>query len=204
MRAKQVYEFVQKKSLRSNLKDQVGIKYKIKKDIIDWFDKYAPDANYNITENLNIIVNNSLDLQNKEIKSIPNNLYVHGYLFLENNPIAKLPENLTTTWTLNINNTNIEELPPFPNFNISGPLYARDGKLKYIPDNFSAKNSLILSNSPISKLPKNLHVGKFLYIAGTNITELPEDLDVGQFVCISPSFNIDNIPPHINYEIKDF
>jgi hypothetical protein len=80
MRAKKVFEninFERGKEIKSSL--SIGKRTKI----IEWFEKYAPESDYTIDENLNIIVKGDLDCSNNNLTSIPDNLSVGVKLYCD-------------------------------------------------------------------------------------------------------------------------
>jgi len=76
------------KLVRENISFQRGVDPKTslsigRKALIDeWFKTWAPDVYYTIDSNLNIEVKGSLDLSEKNVDILPENLTVRGYLNL--------------------------------------------------------------------------------------------------------------------------
>jgi len=79
--------------------------------IRQWFEKWAPYAEYEIDDDLNIYVKSGLYLNGTKITSLPDNLKVEDGLFLENTKITSLPNNLEVGRNLVLHNTNITSLP---------------------------------------------------------------------------------------------
>ena len=75
MKAKKVYEFVQKKGIKA----EIGNSILIKRSIIEWFETYAPDADYTIHNDLSITVEGELTVHNATKE--PDNLIVTGDKF---------------------------------------------------------------------------------------------------------------------------
>ena len=107
VRAKKVYEFVQSKDIKA----EISIKQLYKKSIIQWFETYAPDIEYDIDDNLKITTKGYLDLSHKDVDWLPNNLEIHGSLVLEDTHITKLSDNLDVRGNLFLASTNIKEFP---------------------------------------------------------------------------------------------
>ena len=136
--------------------DKLGIGPKVRID--NWFKEWAPGVDYEIFNDLNIIVNENLYLGNSEITELPDNLIVNGSLDLWSSKITKLPDNLTISRSIDLEGSKITKLP----------------------DNLIVGRSLFLRYTNITKLPDNLIVTGFLDIRNTNITKLPYDLKVGK------------------------
>jgi len=148
MKAKKVYEFVQKKSLKNTIKDDIGIKAKYKKDIEEWFKKWLPNwkinENYIINDNLNIEVSNSIHLGDiKEHLELPDNLTIYGDLYLDRSNITELPKNLKVYGYLSVDETNLKKWPI--NLYVKGDIYARDlpGDFEKNDDDIEYDDSLI-------------------------------------------------------------
>ena len=56
MKAKKVYEFVQRKDIKA----EIGSSVLIKRSIIEWFENHAPEADYTINSDLSITVEGDL------------------------------------------------------------------------------------------------------------------------------------------------
>ena len=126
MKAKQVYEFIQKKSLKNTIKDDIGINKKLKddklKETIQWLKFLNKFKQIDITENdffissnnLEIVFIKSLDLSGIHDKNfyLLDNLVINShYLEISDTSLAKLPNNLKIYGSLYMVNTNINELP---------------------------------------------------------------------------------------------
>ena len=106
MRAKKVYEAFTEDS--DPIEDLgIGQRAIIKK----WFDTWAPDAEYTIGNNLNVIVRGSLYLQGTNVTELPENLSVERCLDLQRTKITELPENLSVEGYLDLEGTKISKLP---------------------------------------------------------------------------------------------
>lgn len=68
---------------------------------------YYPEE---ITED-DLNVDESLDLRNSNLKTLPEGLIINGWLDISINPISFLPKNLKINGTLAMHNTNISSLP---------------------------------------------------------------------------------------------
>jgi len=154
MKAKKVFEMIDPYTSEEDAMD-LDISYK-KKLIEDWFSKWAPDADYIIEKNLDIIVFEGLYLNNSKVDVLPNNLMIEGDLSLDHTPISILPENLTVTGYLDLEHTLILKLP----------------------DNLTIGESLFLDHTPISTLPENLTIGGYFSLRDTKITSIPKSLKV--------------------------
>ena len=80
---------------------------------------------------------NSLDLSDTQITSLPDNLTVGGSLYLRNTQIASLPDNLTVGGLLDLSNTQITSLPD--NLTVGGWLYLRGTQITDIPERLRDK-----------------------------------------------------------------
>ena len=106
-----------------------------------WFEKWAPNTEYTVDENLHIKIERNLYLKNTLITSLPENLSVGGWLDLSNSQISYLPDNLRIGGTLDLINTPIT----------------------YLPDNLSVGSYLDIRNTKITSLPENLKVEGSIY-----------------------------------------
>ena len=124
MKAKKVYEFKRTRKQGLSKQTEIGLTVYKRKEIEKWFKKYAPNAIYEIKDDLSVIVN--------------------GVLYLENTNITELPfENLTVNGFLNLDYSGIEELPD--TLSISGSLYLEKTKITELPDNLNVKNYIYIS-----------------------------------------------------------
>ena len=95
MKAKKVYEFIQKKSLKNSIKDDIGIKVKYKREIEEWFEKWLPNTKYEIKDDFTIIVDANFRLYAKyDLTYIPNNMIINGWAEIIGTQINELPPNL--------------------------------------------------------------------------------------------------------------
>ena len=158
MKAKKVYEFINPKTDKYSLEDTLplGPKFLERKRIEEWFEKWVPDVEYIIDNDLNIKIDSALDLMGSNTTWMPDNLFVKRWVDLKESNIIKLPDNLIIMGGLDIENTNIIELPDD----------------LYIGWNF------YLNFSKVTKLPNGLIIGGNLDIRNTEITEIPEDINV--------------------------
>ena len=211
MKAKKVFEFIKKKSLRNSIKkDEIGINYI---NIRKWAEDHLKDNDWIIEDNI-LKVKKTVDLRNKNITWLPNNLNVGWDLILSNNPITKLPENLSVE-SLNINNTSISKIPDslkiycclnmentkvteIPNIKYIG-IYAANSPINKIPENLFVRD-LDISNTNVTELPKDLKIENILDISNTKIKRLPWDIDPEVILNISNT-EIKYIPPHLDLEV---
>ena len=107
-------EFINPKTDEYDLEDTIplGPKALKKIEIEEWFAEFAPDRNYEIDKDLDIIINGDLLLFNTNVTKLPEQLEIDGNLTISNCPFLKyLPDNLTIKYSLNLNNSSITELP---------------------------------------------------------------------------------------------
>ena len=119
--------------------NKLGIGPKGKID--NWFNQWAPDADYEIDDNLNIIVNGHLDFIYSDITELPDNLIVNGYLDLRYTNITELPDNLTVNRSLDLMGSKIIELPD--NLIVGRDLNIRFTMIPKLPDNLNVKGKII-------------------------------------------------------------
>ena len=182
MKAKKVYEFKRTRKQGLSKQTEIGLEFFNRKKIEEWFQKFVPENNYIIEDDLSIYVDDSiLIFDNQELEWIPDNMELHGNLIIIRcHNLKRIPENLNIHHNLNFEETNLEV---FPNtIKVSDSINLRNTNLKKLPDNLELKSNLNLYNTPIEKLPNNLSVGWELNIVDTNITELPDDLFVGYLI----------------------
>ena len=130
----------------------------------------------------NLVVGGYLDLRYTEIVELPNNLVVGGSLDLGGSKITELPENLVVGGALSLRGTKIAKLPN--NIVIGGYLDLAFTNITELPQNLVVGGCLDLLGSKITKLPDNLVVGRSLNLYGTNITKLPNNLTVGGWLSL--------------------
>ena len=111
MKAYKVYEFVKKKK-EKQITAEIGFSIVYKKYIKEWFEAWVPPTiNYNMDDDFNIIVHDSLNLEDSEVTELPGELTVEGSLNISSSKITELPNNLSVNGYLDITNTKIIKLP---------------------------------------------------------------------------------------------
>ena len=213
MKAKQVYEFIQKKSLKNNIK--IGLEYKKEKEIKEWLNKNLINNKSNFEVNNSTLIyygdfklkynHNTYNFkpEQKIIMDYPfDKLIVHGNFACSFNNIINLPNNLEIKKSLFIFDSNIEKLPKNlkvgKNYELSstkiteflitevfGDISFEYSDIQLITDNLIVHGSLDISNTKIEKLPNNLKIGNYLAIDHSIITELPNDLEVNGPIYVS-------------------
>jgi|694.fasta_scaffold85085_3 hypothetical protein len=118
------------------------------------------------------VVNRSLNLANKGLERLPDNLTVEGDLIIDVNPIDSLPAGLTVNGNLSLRNTSIAELPP--DLNVRN-LTIENSPIQALPPGLSVRD-LKLIGSAITSLPDDIRIRDALVIKNTNIAELPQHL----------------------------
>ena len=118
------------------------------------------------------VVNRSLNLANKGLERLPDNLTVEGDLIIDFNPIDSLPTGLTVNGSLSFRNTSIAELPP--DLNVRN-LTIENLPIQELPPGLAVRN-LKLIGSAITSLPDDIRIKDALVIKNTNIAELPQHL----------------------------
>lgn len=94
--------------------------------------------------------NYSLDLRNKNITTLPDNLtIIDGGLFLTYSKIKTLPNNLTVGKSLFLTNADITSLPD--NLYVGRNLYIEGTKIDKIPNNLRIENEFWVIDTPLSK-----------------------------------------------------
>jgi hypothetical protein len=198
----------------------LNISYK-KKQIEKWFEKYFPDCETEVDNELNvnmsgIIVSSDVsediiefpsdvakltmegifNLSNTKIQSLPDNLVVLGTMSLLGSDIKKLPNFLSVTYHLNLAGTDISELPPNMSVN---DLYLHDTKyIEELPEKLNTFGLLNVRNSAINHLPDNLTCER-LFLNNSNITELPKNLTVTEILDIRDTY-ITSLPDDLTAE----
>ena len=144
MKAKKVYEFVQNKDIKAD----IGTSVLQKRSIIQWINKWIPDADYDIDDNLNITIYHIVDLSHTEVTDIPNNLTVEsGFILRDCKNLKELPNNLTVHGNL------------YLSFNL---------QLKNLPNNLTVGGNLFMQKTNISTEPSDLKLDGI--IIGNKIT----------------------------------
>lgn len=121
-------------------------------------------------------IEESLNLNNTKIKSLPPGLKVGGNLDLSHSDITSLPSGLDVKGHLNLQYTKIKELPS--DLKVSTYLFLGHSEITELPRNFEIEGYLDLRNTKIKSLPAGLRVGGGLYL-NELISGLPPDLEVG-------------------------
>jgi len=203
MRAKQVYEFIQKKSLRNNI--DTGINYKIKSDIEKWFNKWLNGINYKINDNFEIeVFDDIFILRNGDVGHFPfcNKLTVHGNLDIISSNLLSLPKSINIKNTFNVyGNRNLIDFPEI--FYIGSTINIERTGINKLPDNMRSVNgSLIIDYTNIEYLPENLSLisGNFS-LKYTQITKLPDNLTIKGNLNINYT-DIKKLPRGLNIEQK--
>ena len=124
-----------------------------------------------------------LELNNSNIKKLPNDLYVEGVLNLRNcQDLTKLPDKLYVEGDLFLSDCNqLRRLPD--NLYFYGALDLRGCHyLTELPDNLYVKGSLGLDWTNITELPNNLYVGINLYINDTPLAKNYTDDEIREII----------------------
>jgi len=176
MKAKKVYEMIDPYASEETDAMDLDISYK-KKLIEDWFAKWAPDADYEIDDDLNINIDTFLDLENSDVTHLPDNLIINERLDLKRSNIIKLPRNLTVFHWIDLTYTSIKEIPN--DLKAHSTLDLSYSEISSLPDNLTIGENLILKDcKDLTQLPENLTVNGWLNIKGTKITDIPDSLYV--------------------------
>ncbi len=193
MRAKQVYEFIQNKSLKNNIGDEIGIYNILKKKTEEWleewvdgFKKWKPEHRKLIYEFIpsenKLILNYDLNFCCKTITEFP----FDSIIFKNHH-------------TLNLNYSNIEKLP---NEIIAENLFLSECKnLKELPNKLKINSTLNADGTNITKIPENLDL-ETLNLTNTKIKEIPESLQIKYNLILKGTMiSIYNIPEHLRNKI---
>ena len=129
MRAKKVYEFVQKKGIKA----EIGPDNLYRKSIEQSFEQYAPNTDFIVNNDMSIIVKDQLNLENSEATYLFDNMEIQGYLDLEGSNIKELPKNLKVESGLNLNNI-----------------------ISILPNDLNVGSFINISKTKIKKFPKGL------------------------------------------------
>jgi len=220
MKAKKVYEMIDPYAPEEDALD-IDVSYKnkvIRKGIENWFAKWTPNTPYIIDKYLNITAEQYINLADKDVDFIPDNLTVQGSLILTNcKKIHKLPKGLKIQFALILIKTNISELPDDlrikGNLDISntqiyefkrnpseGKVIIQNTKIKYLADNLTFK-SLVLKGNSFIEIPENLTVDLDLSIVDSAIKTFPSSMKVGRDLDIRGS-SIEYLPDY--YTVPGF
>lgn len=143
----------------------------------------------------NLVVGGHLDIKTcSEITSLPNNLVVGGWFDISGTKITSLPDNLIVSSSLYLGNTKITSLPN--NLAVGGWLDLSGSEITSLPDNLVVGGSLDLRGSEITSLPNNLVVGGGLFLNNTKIKSLPDNLIVGGGLCLCDT-DITSLPDNL-------
>jgi len=179
-------EFIQKKSLRNNIK--VGIEYKREKEINYWFKKYLPDVKYKIFSDF-LFIDNDLFLEKTEFTEFPDeNILIYGTLDLSDNKIFnKLPNKLLIKGNLELINSKVSKLSQ--TFYLEGNIDISSSKIKKLPENLEINNNLEvllpnyyeleISNSYLETFINNkIEINGKIYIRNSDVFKhkIPEHL----------------------------
>jgi len=163
--AKKVYEFIQKKSLKNSINNDIGINHIIIKEIKEWFKEYLPDT----YKNINIYING-----NKEI-IVDGNLKFHDF---SNNYIKKsisfFPNIDIINGEVDFSMINIDKFPD--NLIINGNLTFFFARFKKLPKNLTINGSLYLEYSDIKILPDDLKISDYIYTTNFDFYGIPNHL----------------------------
>ena len=193
MKAKKVYEFIQSKSLKNSVKDDIGIIAKQKNKIKNWLNTYILGSikDFEITNNLNLKIHapshsinlinyNEIDFPfNKVIFTNNDKSLVNSFQLFNAKYITKIPdlENVNEIYLQGL--FNLEYLPKIIDFRDDLQLLNLYDlpKLKKLPKNI-IYNNLVISNVPeITKLPEDLTILNYLYLGYLpKLKEIPESL----------------------------
>lgn len=157
-------------------------------DHLDLRDKnieYLPD---------NITVKYDLMLEWSSMKRLPKGLIVGGCLNAAITGDVGLPEGLRVGGYLNLKWTNISTLPE--NLVVSAGLIIDGTKISSIPNSAIIKGDLYLWDTEVKHLPKGLTILGTLNIKGGYPLELPEGLVVGEGLYLTDS-SITSLPKDI-------
>jgi hypothetical protein len=142
------------------LKEKEGKKIPERWNIVEKFENHPDDIQYKYEGDLNI--------NNKNITKLPNDLYVDGMLDLDGcERLTKLPDKLYVGKTLSIIKTNIEELPD--NLYVGGNLFLMEVSIEEIPNNLYVGWNLFIQNTPLAKKYTDEEIYKIVASTGGEI-----------------------------------
>ena len=160
----------------------------------------------------------TLNLENKNIKELPDNLFVYLDLILTNSSITKLSRGLEVGSILNISGTEIEEIPEDTKF--GDGLYVNDMKrpfsfpkivknisffeckntnIKRMPEEIYVKYICDFSYSKFTKAPKIIEVGYELSFKGSYLTEFPNIKKEIYYHTFLKNSSITKLPKHFTF-----
>ncbi|MWN91151.1 hypothetical protein GQ597_10595 [Gilliamella sp. Pra-s65] len=135
-----------------------------------------------------ITVDGNLNLRNRGIKALPENLSINGDLILTHTKIEALPKNFSISGSLNLANTEITALPE--SLSVKGDLNLTMTKIKVLPENLFIGSSLYLGFTEIEALPENFSIKGDLDLKYSKIKILPDNLSVGTGLYLDKIQNI--------------
>jgi len=103
-----------------------------------------------------LFVAEGLDLQNRNIESLPDNIIFSSFLDLEGSTLEYLPDNLLTGGFLDVSETCITKLPD--NLTVHGDLLLRDTEVKILPDDLKFDGWFNIRNTKITYLPDSVEL----------------------------------------------
>lgn len=113
-------------------------------------------------------VRDDMDVENTNLKHLPDKLIVGGSLHIANTTITMLPEGLSVGEDLNAANTKFARLPL--NFTIGGGIDLENSALEHLPV-MHIPDFLDVSGTKIDSIPKGtLQIDGNFYIAGTKLS----------------------------------
>ncbi len=169
MKAKQVYEFIQKKSLKNTI-GPIGQDYKNQKILNDWLDKNPSIKK--MWDNILIKYDKSENLY--YLNKIFSRLLTHRTL------IDSIPINININSDLEFYRTQIKE-KKLKNIKIitNGNFDIRMSNIKEIINcKIETENSFIASGSDIKKITGSLNIKGKAYFINSKIEELPQDINI--------------------------
>lgn len=194
----------------TTLKKQIGYDLRDKIDFKSKSEIILPSAEKEVEEYASKIVQKyikngskgNLNIIERPLLSLPQNLKVGGSLTLMFTGIKSLPSGLIIGKDLNITHEkNLKSLPPDIQVGRNIRIGAIEGGL-ILPDNLTVNGNLDISDSGIENLPNGLKVGKDLDLGGLDISleSLPKDLVVQGKLLL---FNTDLSAKYYEEELTD-
>ena len=125
--------------------------------------------------------NDNLDLRKKNIKKLPNDLYVGGVLNLLYSKISELPDKLYVKGSLYL--SGCKQITKLPNtLFVVGDLILDGTNITELPNNLYVGYNLNLNETNIEKLPNNLYVGSNLWLRNTPLADKYTDEEIYEIV----------------------
>jgi len=218
MKAKQVYEFIQSKSLKKSVGNTISIKYK---RIIDWFKEYYPDWDLNdefkINDDLSVYVSKNMQFSNftwipfdkididgfaelRSSKIYPKYIELSGPLYFNKYQALDLSsiEYLRTS-SLFYDGYNISALPQVIEL-YEGYITLKDSNIKQLPNKFYGLNkNYILEEGLLKSLELNTIRIKELIYPKLNIINKLIITNLNELIKIKINNCIINKDLEINY-----